>query len=486
MASSEPTYQKISAHDILVFSDAELGRFLDEIRLPNGQAIVEVEEDLDQVTARLLRIPAENDALPQAPPQPSYHERLPTPPPPSDEEVEMQSYNELFNDGGNWMVFTIQLDNWEEFRKWQRYNRGDFGDLEEYSSPDFYLAYKGFIRAFKLGYGRLPEYTEAIERLLARHGFTRTFQLEVDPKRQDKLTTWIEYVGYMYWRHDAYVAKVERLQPLHDKAWNELVDSKVLLPYETEEFILSIERAVQDQSKWSAAWRALESVKSAALSTLRTTEKARNDPQHSTLTSEQRKWMIGKAHSKYDAARSSFELIKRRNDLVGDFIRRIKDYRIAKGNADRHRNLQRWILEQLPLIVAELNEGRSRSKMPRGRKRGLERDQDDVATEDQNSTQGANDQQSSLLDGIAYFTQIKARSKRSRRGDTVDEEPSSKRLKTDGLDPRRTTSGGTDATSTGRTEKSVIAANRPLRSKGTSLSLEISPKLRRSARIAAS
>lgn len=36
-------------------------------------------------------------------------------------------------------------------------------------------------------------YVDAVRRRLARHGFTRPFELNQDPKQQGKLETWIEY-----------------------------------------------------------------------------------------------------------------------------------------------------------------------------------------------------------------------------------------------------------------------------------------------------
>ncbi|KAF2178449.1 hypothetical protein K469DRAFT_695492 [Zopfia rhizophila CBS 207.26] len=50
--------------------------------------------------------------------------------------------------------------------------------------------------------GRFPMYVKAVKDRLTKHGFTRTFQLDEDPARQDKLTTWIEYLGYEYWWYD--------------------------------------------------------------------------------------------------------------------------------------------------------------------------------------------------------------------------------------------------------------------------------------------
>lgn len=91
---------------------------------------------------------------------------------------------------------------------------------------------------------RFPEYITALKDRLTRHRFTQTFQLDEDPARQDKLTTWIEYLGYEYWWYDQF-APSKRRQQWYDNAWKKLVDSKVLRPFETEEFICDIKSAFQ-------------------------------------------------------------------------------------------------------------------------------------------------------------------------------------------------------------------------------------------------
>lgn len=51
------------------------------------------------------------------------------------------------------------------------------------------------------------------------------------------MTTWIEYLNYEHWWLDKYTSDIERLEPDHDKAWQELVDLKILRPHETKEFL---------------------------------------------------------------------------------------------------------------------------------------------------------------------------------------------------------------------------------------------------------
>jgi hypothetical protein len=80
-------------------------------------------------------------------------------------------------------------------------------------------------------------YIDSLKKRLTKHGFTQNFHLDQDLMRQDKLTTWIEYLNYEYRWHDEFIYLIERGQKRYDSAWKQLVDSKVLRPRETEQFI---------------------------------------------------------------------------------------------------------------------------------------------------------------------------------------------------------------------------------------------------------
>jgi len=54
-----------------------------------------------------------------------------------------------------------------------------------------------FFHWLRKGHGRggYPEYVRGAKRRLAQHRFTRTVQLDRDPKQQDKFTTWIKHLN---------------------------------------------------------------------------------------------------------------------------------------------------------------------------------------------------------------------------------------------------------------------------------------------------
>ncbi|SPQ21428.1 2c21dfe6-ac02-4bdf-bd79-7703c72d2fae [Thermothielavioides terrestris] len=137
------------------------------------------------------------------------------------------------------------------------------------------------------GQGGFAGYVDEAQRRLARHGFPGTFHFDEDPKRQDSLTTWIEYVNYECAWYDDHVRAVERLRPRHEEAWKALVDSGVLRPGETEEYLLTDESALQRQAEIDQAEMAVKSAEEFAEAALRETAKARVDPRRSRYTKEE-------------------------------------------------------------------------------------------------------------------------------------------------------------------------------------------------------
>ncbi|KAG9230393.1 hypothetical protein BJ875DRAFT_340433, partial [Amylocarpus encephaloides] len=117
--------------------------------------------------------------------------------------------------------------------------------------------------------GRFATYCQGLQKRLARHGFERSFQLNDDPDRQDKLATWIEYLGFECVEYDKHTNIIKRLQQQHDEAWKKLVDSKILRPLETEESLWTFGIGFQMKNEEIEAKKA---VKSATL-TMQSAEK---------------------------------------------------------------------------------------------------------------------------------------------------------------------------------------------------------------------
>ena len=307
--------------------------------------------DIDDFTARLQGVAADRQA-----PRQSHSPAASLTPPYDEEEYyryhlkeQTEYYNTLVNEGGrpshpvhlgqgilkhpgeyreilsywqhgdshDWKVFESQMGNWRHFRRWQHKNR------------------KG---------GRFHKYVEGVKQGLAEHGVMRPFNMEEDPERQDKLTTWIEYLDFEYWWYDKDMRFVKRHQARYDEAWKKLVESRVLRPFETEEVICDIASAFQRAGEEDRAEKAVASAKSAVMLIQKSKSELLSQPRET----------LSAAQSTLAMAMKSLESIRRSNDLVGEFKQKTKNYLIAKCNAEGRLKLLRWILQQLALVELEM------------------------------------------------------------------------------------------------------------------------------------
>ncbi|KAG7290741.1 hypothetical protein NEMBOFW57_000744 [Staphylotrichum longicolle] len=193
----------------------------------------------------------------------------------------------------DWTVYSKQRERWKSFRKWQDDNRGllnvqaefekqkaahlkyyarhggdiDGLDTEKRWEDEFerFENRRGWEHHYTVEHGlsrkqdkdRFPAYVIAVRARLDRHGFARAVQLDPDPKNQDPLTTWIEYLNYEYWVHDGFVNKVTRVQSDRKQLLKTIAESGMLWPGETTEKIARFHydfnlRAKHEKSKETA------------------------------------------------------------------------------------------------------------------------------------------------------------------------------------------------------------------------------------------
>lgn len=347
--------------------------------------------DLDQVAARLQAIPADHELFRRAPSRASTLS-----PPPQEErdaedlQQEKQSFHELVNAGGRppypfhlledffwhpeqfleheqyrdivrfWRekvydkaartcFCQCHLWRWNRFRSLQRFIR----DRNVVDEQTLYIAVsagswekdidRSSLREGKWGFS---EYAENVSRRLAKYGFTRPFQLDRDLNRQDKLTTWIEYLGFEHLFYDAPASYVKRFQRRHDEAWTKLVELNVLRPDETYEALHDSETLIRNAYEEKRAEKAVQS----ATATVLWNEKAKlQDPgkilREQTLADE----------STLIVAKERHKTIKLRNDAIADFRSKTCRYDRDKENAERTACLLRWIKQQIPDIEIELS-----------------------------------------------------------------------------------------------------------------------------------
>jgi hypothetical protein len=220
-------------------------------------------------------------------------------------------------------------------------------------------------------------------------------------------------LGYACAVHYRYTRLVKKLQPGYDRAWKTLVDSNVLRPSETEEYVCDMKFAFQCQSEREQAQKAVKAAEAVVISV----QEAGDELRDSRLTPPAR---LQIAQSRLDVAKEFLESIKRRNDLTTDFKRAARNYLIAKEDVDQHNAKLRWILEQVPLVEAELRESETAEGGSHTRR----------------STKRRRHEISSFVDGSARsHGPERVSSEHSRRDDTAYDERPSKRL-------RKTQSGG--------------------------------------------
>ncbi|KAF5530710.1 ankyrin protein unc44 [Fusarium mexicanum] len=362
--------------------------------------------DLDDLNARLRQV-SPNNSFSRRPESPII-DRLRSPTPPFDPtRREIEAYHQLINEGGRpsysinlihdvyrdpdnyaemlrpWQeyltpvspsgIFRRQLQRWRDFCKWQNDNRDREDDDGGFpASRDKRLAEieadpsclksrwediqwereRQRYHCRERGCRGFRDYAEAVKRRLARHGFTLTFELDEDPKKQDKLTTWIEYLNYEYWWLDKYATDIERLEPEHDKLWQELVDKKILRPHETKEFVRTDASGMERETEKDQAMKAVQRAESEAKRIYVLTQE---DPKRSHIPRAKRISMMKHGAENLFAAKQRSEQARRRSHLIVQFVRATFDYDEAKRNAVRHRVLAQWVLDQVSLIQAEMN-----------------------------------------------------------------------------------------------------------------------------------
>lgn len=395
--------------------------------------------DLDEVNARLLKLPADYDARRPRIPLPGSGYSTPQPATPQDVS-ERRYYEKLVNDGGRplypihllenvakdpgahqdmlrpwllchnasppeWEVFRSQFFAWGHFRRWQMYNRRPGRPRE----VDQEAAYNNFIRYF---WRESQTYAEAAKNLLEKHDFTRPFQFHDDPGQQDKLTTWIEFLTFIYSFHELFTHRTETSRPAYDEAWTTLVDTKVLRPYETEEYIRSSESATLRDGERA---RALEAVKSAE-AMLASAQLASEFLGVSIWGQEAADMRIRVAHYRLVTAKDWLASIERRSRLVTDF-RMVSRYHFAAKRDMEHLSFRlRWVLEQVPLVEAKVKES-AVSEIPqprRGTKRGRDHESADTTDRSVKKRRGNIRQTRSSPDDNTRSASQKTASKRTR------------------------------------------------------------------------
>ncbi|TKA63639.1 hypothetical protein B0A55_11092 [Friedmanniomyces simplex] len=143
----------------------------------------------------------------------------------------------------DWQVFSMQLLRWEEFRKWQLRNRRQTVEFSEYL--------KGQQRMFdRMGMvagdddeaeAVLSRYVEGAKELLTDYGFVQPFQLDANPKQQDRWTTYVEYLAFECYWLGRLTRSAKRLRMRRATEWERLVKAGVVRPIDSDDDLTSTE-----------------------------------------------------------------------------------------------------------------------------------------------------------------------------------------------------------------------------------------------------
>ncbi|KAI1108505.1 hypothetical protein F5Y14DRAFT_436046 [Nemania sp. NC0429] len=286
-------------------------------------------------------------------------------------------------------IYGRQWIRWQDFRKWQNDNRDledDDGGYPAYVETRKFLADRHYRSAGKKKFlaeleadpmylisdwnfrqddrkrqryycqefGRgdtFSGYVDAVKSRLARHGFTRLSQLKEEPKQQDKLATWIEYLNFEYWWLDRYTRSVERQKPQYEKAWQDLVDAKVLRPNETQEFIRTDAWVMLYEAEKNAALKAFKRARDRLQDAYTRTQ---TSPDRLLIPEKKRVSMLKSALDIFTPAQTRQEFCTRRGVLIINFVHDTDDFIRARKNIAQQKIMIQWVLDQIPLVEAEL------------------------------------------------------------------------------------------------------------------------------------
>ncbi|KAM5347051.1 hypothetical protein ACJ41O_010056 [Fusarium nematophilum] len=220
----------------------------------------------------------------------------------------------------DWAVFERQWDRWDQFRRYQ---------LRVRQPPR-----------------TLGQHFRRCQKRLAKHSISSPFHLEEHPPDQDELSQWIEYLYFEYAEYKKF-SWYKRRHEQYKEAWEKLVDSKMLKPNETRDYIESDQCVTDCDSERTSLRQAVEAARSNVL----LAERDLLDPTVKGPTAQRR---LFETQEELDSAIRVFDNFKCRKDAIDEFRGATAEYREARRGARRHEILLRWAREQVPLIEKEL------------------------------------------------------------------------------------------------------------------------------------
>lgn len=128
------------------------------------------------------------------------------------------------------------------------------------------------------------------------------------------------------------------------------MDTKVLRQHETQEFLVTLESAIECGAEVDNAWEVVKRAQQKAEQVYISTQL---DSNRLNISKADRSRMLKGATSELLTAKDRLASIKKRSDLIEEFVRGTSHIVRAKKDAARHRILIPWILQQVHVIEIE-------------------------------------------------------------------------------------------------------------------------------------
>jgi hypothetical protein len=178
------------------------------------------------------------------------------------------------------------------------------------------------------------------------------------------LTTWIEYLNYEYWIHDGVADKAAKLQTQYETRLRELMDANVLLPGETPESVCEFHHGFIIQREKEVANKAVKAAETAVSVAERPLDSTNRDTHR-----QGQEVALARARERLKKAVEAENAVKKRSELIFKFGSVNNPFNQSRQQAENHQILLQWILDQVPLIEAEMAEPEVDAPFPSGQRR---------------------------------------------------------------------------------------------------------------------
>ncbi len=191
-----------------------------------------------------------------------------------------------------------------------------------------------------------------MKKRLSDHGFKDKVLLLEDPTKQNLLTEWHEYLGFECWWQDEFGRESERRQKAYDDKWKYIQSQKWVASHETPEYLNSWEGVKETLALVSKAQESVGEARLNVVHALQSINLAGAGSDVRSGTSE----TLDAALRKLAEAEEEYNNANRRKAIIETF----SDQRCSCENAETRCNSQtaliKWVIDQIPLIKAEMKD----------------------------------------------------------------------------------------------------------------------------------